>query len=44
VVGGVIYDRSGSYANAWLLSLSVLMAISLLILTLKPAKAREAAQ
>jgi sugar phosphate permease len=43
VVGGVIYDRTGSYANAWLLSLIVLMAISLLILTLKPAKAKEAA-
>jgi MFS family permease len=44
VVGGVIYDRSGSYASAWLLSLSGLMAISLLILTLKPAKTREGAQ
>jgi MFS family permease len=44
VVGGVIYDRTGSYANAWLFSFSVLMAISLLILTLKPAKATEAAQ
>jgi MFS family permease len=43
VVGGVIYDRTGSYANAWLLNLIALMTISLLILTLKPAKAREIA-
>ena len=43
VVGGAIYDRSGSYANAWLLDLIVLIVISLLILTLKPARARAAA-
>jgi MFS family permease len=43
VVGGVIFDRTGSYANAWLLNLIVLMAISLLILTLKPAKAKVVA-
>jgi len=41
VVGGVIYDRTGSYANAWLLALGALMAISALILTLKPAKAKD---
>lgn len=44
VVGGVIYDRTGSYANAWLLNLGALMAISVLMLTLKPAKAKEAAR
>jgi sugar phosphate permease len=42
VVGGVIYDRTGSYANAWLLNLIALMAISLVILTLKPAMGKEA--
>lgn len=43
VVGGAIYDRTGSYANAWLLALIVLTAVSLLILTLKPARAKESA-
>jgi MFS family permease len=42
VIGGLIYDRTGSYANAWLLNLVLLMAISGLILTLKPAKAKAA--
>jgi MFS family permease len=42
VVGGLIFDRTGSYANAWLLNLALLMAISGLILTLKPAKAKTA--
>ena len=41
VVGGVIYDRTGSYANAWLLALGALMAVSALILTLTPAKAKD---
>lgn len=41
VLGGVIYDRTGSYANAWLLNLILLMAISVLILTLKPARMRD---
>jgi len=40
IIGGVIYDRTGSYVNAWLLNLVVLMAISGLILTLKPARAK----
>ena len=40
VIGGLIYDRTGSYANAWLFNLIVLMAISGLILTLKPATAK----
>jgi len=44
VIGGVIYDRNGSYGNAWLLNLIVLMAISVLILTLKPANAKDAAR
>jgi fucose permease len=44
VVGGVIYDRSGSYASAWLLNLIVLVAISVLILALKPAKATDVAR
>jgi MFS family permease len=41
VIGGLIYDRTGSYANAWLLNLILLVAISVLILTLKPAKTKE---
>ena len=44
VIGGLIYDRTGSYANAWLLNLILLMAISVLILTLKPAKAKDTAR
>jgi len=43
VIGGLIYDRTGSYVNAWLLNLILLMAISVLILALKPAKARATA-
>jgi MFS family permease len=43
IIGGVIYDRTGSYANAWLLNLVLLVAISFLILALKPAKAKGAA-
>jgi len=44
VIGGLIYDRTGSYMNAWLLNLILLMAISVLILTLKPAKAKDTAR
>jgi len=44
VIGGLIYDRTGSYGNAWLLNLILLMAISVLILTLKPAKANDTAR
>ena len=40
----MIYDQTGSYANAWLLNLILLMAISVLILTLKPAKAKHTAR
>ncbi|MFB3816561.1 MAG: MFS transporter [Candidatus Methylomirabilales bacterium] len=42
VIGGAVYDRTGSYANAWLLDLIMLLLISLLVLGLKPARAREA--
>jgi MFS family permease len=42
LIGGMIYDRTGSYANAWLLNVILLTAISFLILALKPAKARHA--
>jgi MFS family permease len=42
VVGGVIYDRTGSYTGAWLLNVILLVAISFLILTLKPARAKTA--
>jgi MFS family permease len=44
IIGGLIYDRTGSYANAWLLNLILLMAISVLILTLKPAKTKDTAR
>jgi sugar phosphate permease len=32
---GYIYDKTGSYANAWLLQLAVLVIVTFLILTLK---------
>jgi MFS family permease len=44
VIGGLIYDRTGSYVHAWLLNLILLVVISGLILTLKPAKARRLAR
>ena len=44
VIGGLIYDRTGSYMNAWLLNLILLMVISVMILALKPAKAKETAR
>ena len=44
VIGGLIYDRTGSYVQAWLLNLIVLMAISVLILALKPAQANDTAR
>jgi MFS family permease len=44
VIGGLIYDRTGSYANAWRLNLILLMAISVLVLTLKPATAKDTAR
>jgi MFS family permease len=38
VVGGLIYDRTGSYVSAWIVNLVLLLIISGLILTLKPAR------
>lgn len=39
MITGYIYDLTGSYANAWLLNLAVLVFVTFLILTLKkPAK------
>jgi sugar phosphate permease len=35
VITGYIYDLTGSYANAWLLNLAVLVIVTFLILTLK---------
>jgi len=40
LIGGLIFDRTGSYANAWILNLILLLFISGLILTLQPAKAK----
>ena len=42
VIGGLIYDRTGSYVNAWIFNLILLLFISGLILTLKPARATGA--
>lgn len=39
VLGGVIYDISGSYRWAWWLNIAVLILISLCILALKPRRA-----
>ena len=38
VLGGIIYDSTGSYDYAWRLNIAVLIFISLLILALKPKK------
>jgi sugar phosphate permease len=35
MIAGYIYDLTGSYANAWLLNLAVLVTVTFLILTLK---------
>jgi MFS family permease len=35
MITGYIYDLTGSYANAWLLNLAVLVIVTFLILTLK---------
>lgn len=40
VLGGVIYDISGSYRWAWWLNIAVLILISLCILALKPKRAK----
>jgi MFS family permease len=39
MITGYIYDLTGSYTNAWLLDLVVLVIVAFLILTLKPRKA-----
>jgi MFS family permease len=44
VIGGFVYDRTGSYVYAWVLNLTLLIIISVLILTLKPAKAKDTAR
>ena len=36
-LGGLIFDQTGSYANAWTFNTAVLLLVSLLILLLKPA-------
>ncbi|MDO9528400.1 MAG: hypothetical protein Q7J27_04480, partial [Syntrophales bacterium] len=35
-LGGMIYDKFGSYAYAWQFNLIILIAVALLVLTLKP--------
>ena len=39
-LGGLIFDQTGSYANAWTFNTAVLLLVSLLILLLKPAPKR----
>ncbi|MBW2649348.1 MAG: MFS transporter [Deltaproteobacteria bacterium] len=38
VLGGIIYDKTGSYNQAWQLNIIVLVSISLLMLILKPKR------
>ena len=38
VLGGFIYDKTGSYAFAWSMNIIVLISVSLLILILKPKR------
>ncbi len=38
VLGGIIYDRSGSYDHAWFLNIIILIFVSLLMFTLKPKR------
>ena len=42
VIGGLIFDRTGSYMQAWLLDLISLLVISALILAMKPAAGKTA--
>ena len=37
ILGGVIYDKTGSYAGGWILNLIILLFVSGFILALKPA-------
>jgi MFS family permease len=38
IIGGLIYDKFGSYVFAWQLGLITLFVASVLILTIKPKK------
>ena len=38
VLGGIIYDKTGSYNDAWRLNIILLIFISLLVFTLKPKR------
>ena len=38
LIGGLIFDRTGSYRPGWIISLICLLAITLLILALKPGE------
>ncbi len=38
VLGGIIYDKTGSYDDAWRLNIILLIFISLLVFTLKPKR------
>ncbi len=42
MITGYIYDLTGSYANAWLLNLAVLLIVTFLILTLKKPRKMSA--
>jgi len=42
MITGYIYDLTGSYANAWLLNLAVLLLVTFLILTLKKPRKMSA--
>jgi MFS family permease len=38
IVGGVIYDRFGSYSYVWQLNIVILLAVAIMIFLLKPGK------
>jgi OFA family oxalate/formate antiporter-like MFS transporter len=42
LIAGYLYDLTGSYNGAWLLSLTVLLIVTFLILALKPCKSDAA--
>ena len=37
LIGGLVYDYSGSYSMMWQFNLGILAGVAVLILTLKPA-------
>jgi len=41
LLGGIIYDKTGSYGDAWRLNIILLIFISLLIFTLKPKRVHQ---